>query len=306
MNILLTGATGQLGHELRPQLRQLGRVSQVDHVVDPGDSVTLRQDLGDLGRVEVLLNHMRPDIIVNAAAYTAVDRAEDDTETAFRINSELPGCLARWSQRNDRFLLHYSTDFVFSGNASRPYTEQDQTGPLSVYGESKLAGERAIAASECLHVILRTSWIYSSHGNNFVLTMLRLARERPSLNIVGDQTGCPTWARNLADVTRKVIEHFASDGSDSGAQGIYHYCDSESVSWFQFARSIFSAATRAGLLQQMPEMNQVRSSEFPQKAERPLYSVLDTSKIREALGIEPAGLKCSLQTCIDEMEDYEQ
>lgn len=136
--------------------------------------------------------------------------------------------------------------------------------------------------------------------------MLRLARERPSLSIVGDQTGCPTWARNLADVTRKVIEHFASDGSDSGAQGIYHYCDGEAVSWFQFARSIFSAAKRAHLLQQMPEMNQVRSSEFPQKAKRPLYSVLDTSKIRKALGIEPAGLKRSLQTCLDEMGENEQ
>jgi dTDP-4-dehydrorhamnose reductase len=199
--------------------------------------------------------------------------------------------------------LHYSTDFVFSGDAGRPYTEQDQTGPLGVYGQSKLEGEWAIAAAGCRYVILRTSWVYSSHGHNFVLTMLRLAAERPCLSIVVDQMGCPTWARNLAEVTGKVINYIASIGNDSGAQGIYHYCDGEAVSWYQFAEAIFGAATRAGLLQQMPEMNPVRSSEFPQKAERPLYSVLDTSKIRKTFGIKPTGLKQSLQTCLDEMED---
>jgi dTDP-4-dehydrorhamnose reductase len=306
MKILLTGASGQLGQELRPQMQQLGCVSQVDQFVEPGNRETLEQDLGDLNRVEILLNRMRPDIIVNAAAYTAVDRAEDDTETAFRVNAELPGCLARWSERNGRLLLHYSTDFVFSGDANRPYTEQDPTGPLGVYGKSKLAGEWAIAATRCRHVILRTSWVYSGHGNNFVLTMLRLARERPSLSIVSDQTGCPTWARNLAGVTRKVISHLASDENHTLEQGLYHYCDGDAVSWYEFAHAIFSAATRAGLLQQMPEMTAVRSSDFPQKAERPLYSVLDTSKIRKAFGVGPAGLKQALQSCIDELVENEQ
>ena len=298
MNILLTGASGQLGQELLPQLQQLGSVTLVDRAVGPGSQETIKQDLGDLNRVEILLNRMRPDIIVNAAAYTAVDPAEDDKESAFGINAELPDCLARWSERNSRLLLHYSTDYVFSGDASQPYSELDPTGPLGVYGESKLAGERAITSSGCKHVILRTSWVYSGHGNNFLLTMLRLARERPSLSIVSDQTGCPTWARNLAGVTRRVISH-------PGPQGVFHYCDGDAVTWFEFAHAIFSAAMRAGLLERMPEMTAVRSVDFPQKAERPLYSVLNTSKIREVFGIEQEGLHQALQSCLEEMAENE-
>jgi len=298
MNILLTGASGQLGQELLPQLQQLGSVTLVDRAVGPGSQETIKQDLGDLNRVEILLNRMRPDIIVNAAAYTAVDPAEDDKETAFGVNAELPACLARWSERNSRLLLHYSTDYVFSGDADQPYSEQDSTGPLGVYGETKLAGEWAITSSGCRHVILRTSWVYSGHGNNFLLTMLRLARERPSLSIVSDQTGCPTWARNLAGVTRRVISH-------PGPQGVFHYCDGDAVTWFEFAHAIFSAAMQAGLLQQMPEMTAVRSVDFPQKAERPLYSVLNTSKIREVFGIEQEGLHQALQSCLEEMAENE-
>ena len=147
MNILLTGASGQLGQELLPQLQQLGRVSQVDRAVEPGNHEILVQDLADLNRVEILLNRMRPDIIVNAAAYTAVDLAEDNRETAFKINAELPGRLARWAERNGRLLLHYSTDYVFSGDSSLPYTEQDPTDPLGVYGESKVAGEWSTTTS---------------------------------------------------------------------------------------------------------------------------------------------------------------
>ena len=305
MNILLTGASGQLGQELLPRLQKLGPVSQVDRAVVPGSNEIIKQDLGDLNRVEILLNRMRPDIIVNAAAYTAVDLAEDDRQTAFRINEDLAGCLARWSEQNSRLLLHYSTDYVFSGDANQPYTEQDQAGPLGVYGESKLAGELAITSSNAMHVILRTSWVYSGHGNNFVLTMLRLARERPSLSIVSDQTGCPTWARNLADVTQKVISRLSLDASSADPGGIFHYCDGDAVTWYEFAHAIFSAAMRAGLLQQMPQMTAVQSSDFPQKAERPLYSVLNSSKIREAFGIEPAGLHHSLQSCLEEIVENE-
>jgi dTDP-4-dehydrorhamnose reductase len=305
LNILLTGSSGQLGRELRPQLQHLGIVSQVDRSVESGNKEILKQDLGDLNRVEIFLNRTSPDIIVNAAAFTAVDLAEDDNVTAFRINAELPGCLARWSERNNCLLLHYSTDYVFSGEATCPYAEQDQTWPLNTYGDSKRAGEWAIAASKCRHIILRTSWIYSGIGNNFLLTMLRLARERPSLSIVSDQTGCPTWARNLAEVSRKVISRLSTDVPVSRLQGIYHYCDGDAVSWYDFARAIFRAATSIGLIERVPEMTAVKSSDFPQIAERPLFSVLDTAKIRKDFGIEPAGLHQSLQSCLEEMAENE-
>ena len=299
MIILLAGSAGQLGQELQPQIGRLGRVIPVDRAVGPDDRDTVIQELGELGQVEVLLNRTRPDMVVNAAAYTAVDLAEDEPDAAYRINGDLPGCLARWCARNERVLLHYSTDYVFSGQADRPYTEDDPTGPLGVYGASKLAGEQAISASECRHVILRTSWVYSGHGNNFVLTMLRLAQERPSLSVVSDQVGCPTWARNLARVTRKVLQRLSAD---EGMHGTFHYCDRDAVSWYGFARMIFANAARMGLLERMPEMTPVPTSGFPRKAARPLYSVLDVSRIQGSFGIQPAGLEDSLQACLEEME----
>lgn len=301
MKILLAGAAGQLGQELLPLLEQLGQVTQVDRTAAPGDAPTWVQDLDDLKRLEILLNRMRPDIVVNAAAFTAVDLAEDNASMAFRVNADIPACIARWAERNERMLVHYSTDYVFSGEGKRPYQEQDPTGPLGVYGESKLAGELAIAETRCRSIILRTSWVYSGHGNNFVLTMLRLARERPSLSIVSDQVGCPTWARNLANVTQKVIEQMMKAGEGRPASGVYHYCDADVVSWYEFALSIFRIAQQAGMLDRLPDTKPVLSMDFPQKARRPLYSVLDTSKIRETFGIETLGLEQSLGTCIREM-----
>jgi len=303
VNILLTGASGQLGRELSPLLRRLGTVTGLDRAVAAGDLTTVPQDLADLNRVEILLDRMSPDLLVNAAAYTAVDRAETDPEDAFRVNAELPGCLARWARRNDALLLHYSTDYVFSGEARSPYQEDAPTGPLNVYGESKLAGERAITDSGCRHLALRTSWVYSGHGNNFVLTMLRLARERPSLSIVADQTGCPTWARNLARVSATLLEQA---GQGFKRSGIWNYCDRDAVSWYDFARAIFRTALEAGLLDRLPETTAVATSEFPQAARRPLYSVLDTSAIRADFGIEPAGLQESLRACIEELKTHDQ
>lgn len=302
MRILLTGASGQLGQELLPGLHALGEIIKVDRTVAGQDRQTLRQDLGDLNRVEILLNRLHPDLIVNAAAFTAVDLAEDDHVSAFRINADLPGCLARWAQRNGALLVHYSTDYVFSGAARAPYREGDPTGPLNTYGESKRAGEWQVAASDCRHLLLRTSWVYSGHGNNFVLTMLRLARERHSLSIVADQVGCPTWARNLARVTAQMIAEVLRDATAARRWGIWHYCDSGAVSWYDFAQAIFAAALSAGLLERLPEVTAVPSSGFPQAAERPLYSVLDTSAIRRDFGVEPAELGPSLRACIDEMK----
>ena len=185
-----------------------------------------------------------------------------------------------------------------------PYAENAGTGPLNVYGASKLAGESAVMASGCRHRVLRTSWVYSSHGSNFVLTMLRLARERPSLNVVADQTGCPTWARNLARVSVTLLEQERAEGR--GRSGLWHYCDRDAVSWYDFARAIFDMARGLGLLDRLPETTAVTTAQFPQAAARPRYSVLDTSAIRADFGIEPAGLAESLRACIEEIRTHDE
>jgi dTDP-4-dehydrorhamnose reductase len=302
MNILLTGAAGQLGSELLPLLSARGEVTATDRVVKadaPPNWMAL--DVSDDGKLEVLLNRLRPALIVNTAAYTAVDQAEADPVTACDVNAELPGRLARWAKRNDTNLIHYSTDYVFNGRASRPYVESDRVDPLSVYGDSKLAGERAVEAAGCKHVILRTSWVYSSHGKNFVLSMLNLARKGLSLKVVNDQHGCPTWARNLALATNAVIQKWHTSGVGEHT-GVYHYCDDLTLSWYDFAHTIFSLAVSAGLLDEEPDITPVPGSEFPQPASRPNWSVLDTSRIGEAFGISPASFYRSLQTVIDEVK----
>ena len=301
MNILLTGASGQLGQELLPLLSQLGTVTTVDRNVDlPLTPERLKMDLGDLNQVEILLNRLCPDLVVNAAAFTAVDRAEDDSPPAFRLNADLPGCIARWASRNSSFLFHYSTDYVFDGQSDQPYKETDETFPLNVYGDSKRAGEWAIAASKCRHIILRSSWVYSTHGNNFVLNMLRLAREHPELSIVDDQIGCPTWARNLARVSGEVTGCLLKHKTDSKYDGLYHYCDGTVTSWLEFARTIFSTAVILGLLDEMPITHPVKSTNYSQVAQRPLFSVLDTSAIRNTFGVESVGLYESLVLCLEE------
>jgi dTDP-4-dehydrorhamnose reductase len=243
VKILLTGASGQLGRELTPLLTRLGSLTRVDRDVLPGDSGMLRRDLGEPQSVRDLLDEIQPDLVVNAAAYTAVDAAEDHPETAFLVNEELPANLAGWAAANDAFVVHFSTDYVFPGNASRPYRESDPTAPLNVYGDSKLAGELAVTSSGCRHLVVRTSWVYSSHGNNFVLTMLRLGAERPALGIVDDQLGCPTWARNLAAASCLMLEK-AMAAESAQFDGLYHYSDGDEVSWFGFAREIFGGYVR--------------------------------------------------------------
>jgi len=302
LNILLTGAAGQLGNELYPMLTGIGDVVAVD--VNPAGARApgCRQaDLGDAATLERLLDESAPDLIVNAAAYTAVDRAEEDPELAALVNATLPERLAHWANRNDRALVHYSTDYVFNGSSHRPYLEADTPDPLSVYGATKLEGEQAIRSSGCRSLILRTSWVYSSHGHNFVLSMLRLAATHPRLRIVDDQVGCPTWAHNLARVTLVCL------GQDSmlrrGASNLYHYSDGDVVSWHGFALAIFDAAARLGMLERIPEVEPIDSSGYPQAATRPKYSVLDTSRLRETTGFRPPSLADSLGQCLKEISD---
>jgi len=303
MKILLTGASGQLGKELQPLLAKLGKVTTVDRIIESAVSPErLKLDLSDLNQVEILLNRMCPDLVVNAAAYTAVDSAENDSKPAFRMNADLPGCIARWAGRNGSLLLHYSTDYVFDGQSGQAYIETDETFPLNAYGDSKRAGEWAIAAGNCRHIILRTSWVYSAHGNNFVLSMLRLARELPELSIVSDQTGCPTWARNLARVSHEVIGQLLKQKNNTEHDGLYHYCDSTVTTWYDFAHLIFSTALGLGLLDKMPGILPVNSSQYPQIAERPMFSVLDSSAIQSTFGVEADKLKESLTACLQEIE----
>lgn len=302
MNILLTGAAGQLGSELRPMLSARGQLTATDrHKPASATGNWLTLDIASGSQLEGLLNRLRPDLIVNTAAYTAVDLAESERQTAFEINARMPSRLAAWASRNDARLVHYSTDYVFDGDITRPYLETDMPNPQNVYGESKLAGEREIAATACNHVILRTSWVYSSHGKNFVLSMLDLARRGLSLKVVNDQRGCPTWARSLARATIAVIEAWQAGGPGS-FNGVYHYRDDVALSWYDFAGAVFAHAVDAGLLSASPEMMPVPSSAFPQPAKRPGWSVLDTAKIEGVFGIQPASFEHSLQAVIDEIK----
>lgn len=302
MNILLTGAAGQLGSELLPLLYARGRLTATDR--SKPDSVVknwVELDISNAGKLESLLNRFRPELIVNAAAYTAVDQAEDNAEIAFSVNAELPMQLATWAKRNNARLIHYSTDYVFDGGSASPYLETDLPNPQNVYGESKLEGERALEVAGCKHVILRTSWVYSSHGKNFVLSMLDLARKGLSLKVVDDQQGCPTSARNLALASDAVIAAWQKPWFD-GADGVYHYCDDRSLSWYDFASMIFSYAVEAGLLECLPDITPVSSSEFPQVARRPKWSVLETGKINRVFNIKPASFEESLRNVIDQIK----
>ncbi|MDX1460382.1 MAG: dTDP-4-dehydrorhamnose reductase [Xanthomonadales bacterium] len=299
MIVLLTGASGQLGTELIPMLSPLGNLVSVDLDCSGCEAADCRQlDMADGGALETALNRIKPDIIVNAGAFTAVDRAEEEPELAFAVNADAPGRMARWASRHGAFLLHYSTDYVFNGRARGPYTESDTPDPLNTYGDSKLAGERAVAASGARHLVIRTSWVYSAHGRNFVLSMLDLGRRGLELSVVDDQKGCPTWARNLAGVSVRVLRGAA--GNPLPAGGLMHYCDADEVSWFGFARLVFETAVSKGRLAQMPKLKPVGSGQYPQRATRPSYSVLDTSLARSH-GIVPASLKESLEQCIEEL-----
>ena len=281
--ILLLGAAGQLGRDLRRALMPLGDVVACARNAAPGSGLRVL-DIADEHAVRTLVSELRPHYIVNAAAYTAVDKAESDAATAHAVNALAVGALADVAHDVGAVLLHYSTDYVFSGNAERPWREDDETTPVNEYGRSKLAGEQRILASGCTHVILRTGWLYATHGSNFLLTMLRLRAEQPRLRVVADQFGSPTWTRPLADLSGALIAQSIALGSDwlRRRRGIYHAGAAGATSWYGFTRRILA---RAGEPPLATRLAPVDSSQFPRPARRPGFSVLDCTRLAEAFGL---------------------
>lgn len=292
MRILLLGGNGQLGRELRRSLAPLGEL-----VVATRDGVDAdaAANFDDPTALAAMVRGSGADVVVNAAAYTAVDKAEADADAAFRVNSEAPGAIARACARIDALLVHYSTDYVFDGSASRPYREDDATAPLGVYGISKLAGEDAIRASGARHAILRTAWVYASHGRNFLLTMLRLANERDELRVVADQIGAPTPAAWIADATADLIRRGVAES------GTWHLVAAGQVSWHGFASAIMEDAHALGLLERMPTVVPITTAEFPTPARRPAYSVLDTTRLHDDFGIVPPAWRGELRATLREI-----
>ena len=279
MTVLLFGGNGQVGHELRRSLRALGDVVVTTRSGELPDGA--RCEVADFDcpdSLAALVQRVAPAIVVNAAAYTAVDKAEDDVDAAFRTNAEAPGVLARACALRDIPFVHYSTDYVFDGQGSRPYREDDPTAPLGVYGASKLAGEDAIRAAGGRHLILRTAWVYGQHGHNFMKTMLRLGAERDELRVVADQVGTPTPAALIADVTTELL------GLRDAPSGTFHLTPRGETSWHGFAEAILEEALARGLISRAPKVIPVATSDYPTRARRPGYSRLDIGRLEQVLG----------------------
>ena len=287
MKLLLLGAKGQVGFELQRTLAPLGEVvaaTRDGHLV--GGAACAAVDLGDGDAVDALLRTVEPDAVINAAAYTAVDRAEDEEALAHRINADLPARLAAWCATRDALLLHYSTDYVFDGRGTRPYRVDDPTAPLGAYGRSKLAGEEAIRSSGALHLTFRTAWVYAARGQNFLRTMLRLGRERDLLRIVADQRGAPTPARWIAAASALGLQQCRQDAAwNPATTGTFHLVAEGETHWADFARAIFADAVAAGLLERAPQVESIATSDYPTRATRPAYSRLDTARLRDTFGL---------------------
>ena len=282
MNILITGANGQVGRELVARLQDRATILAAGR-----DTL----DITDPAAVERTVAAFRPDVIINAAAYTAVDKAESDPAAAYAVNRDAVRHLAQAAAAHNAVLLHISTDYVFDGTAEAPYRETDPVNPQSVYGKSKLAGEQAAAACP-RHIILRTAWVFGAHGGNFVKTMLRLGRERDSLGIVADQYGAPTPAAAIADALVAIAD--AVRQPDFANWGVYHYSGSPYTSWHGFAERIFQAAAAQGILPAVPELKAIATADYPTPARRPANSRLDCGKIRRVFGIEAANWQAAL------------
>ncbi|KKD01472.1 dTDP-4-dehydrorhamnose reductase [Photobacterium halotolerans] len=289
MKVLITGANGQVGQALVNKLQ--GKAELL--------AVTREQlDITNEAKVKAQVLAFLPDVIINAAAYTAVDKAEQEQELAHQINAAGPEFLAKAAESINAALLHISTDYVFAGDKQDNYNELDTTNPQGVYGATKLAGELAVAAYCQKHIILRTAWVFYENGTNFVKTMLRLGKERDSLGIVGDQFGGPTYAGDIADALIQIAQKITSGYTTN--YGIYHFSGMPHVNWFEFASVIFDAAVKQQVIDKKPQLNAITTADFPTPAKRPANSKLNCEKIQREFGITPS----NWQLALDRIEDY--
>lgn len=281
---LITGAKGQVGHCLTEQLTGKAEILAVDR-----DEL----DITDQSAVKKIVKTFKPDVIINAAAHTAVDRAESEVELSEAINVKGPQYLAEAANEIGAMILHISTDYVFEGTGSGEYKEDDQTNPQGVYGRTKLAGEIAVQQANSRSIILRTAWVFGEHGHNFVKTMLRLAKDRDSLGIVGDQFGGPTYAGDIAKTLIEIANQILAGKED--AFGVYHFTGKPYVSWYEFAKAIFAEAELQNILEKSPLVNSIATSDYPTPAKRPANSRLDLTKIKQVFNIEPSDWQVALK-----------
>lgn len=299
MKILLLGKNGQVGWELQRALAPLGEMIALDR----SGSGQYCGDLSDIKGLRDTLNSIQPDVIVNAAAYTAVDKAESESELARRINTDAVKALAESAAAVGSWLIHYSTDYVFNGEGVQPWLENSLTQPLNVYGQTKLEGEEAIKASGCKHLIFRTSWVYAARGNNFAKTMLRLAKEREQLNVIDDQIGAPTSAELIADVTAHALKHVPNH---PGTSGLYHLAAAGEVSWHGFAKFVIEQALNAGQRLAVKEIGAIPASAYPTPARRPLNSRLDCRKLNKTFGLTLPDWQSGVARMLTETQGSEQ
>ena len=289
--ILLTGVNGQVGWELARSLLTLGQVIPASRAGGHGG---LTLDLSQPDQIRSVIREVQPHVIVNAAAYTAVDKAESDVDLAMMVNGIAPGIIAEEAMRYGALVVHYSTDYVFDGMKNAPYVESDRTNPLSVYGRSKLAGELAIASVGVPHFVFRTSWVYGLRGKNFLLTMLKLAREREALNIVSDQIGSPTWSVTIAQATAQILVQSITQDLDGFCQyidsksGVYHLTSTGETSWYGFAKMIFEL-TEGSDTRLLKSVVPIGSEFYPSPVNRPNYSLLDVSRVERSFGLRLPG-----------------
>ena len=304
MKILLLGTDGQVGWELQRSLAPLGElvVMGLDRATNPGG---LSGDFTQLDALAETVRTVRPDVIVNAAAHTAVDKAESEPDFARLLNAQAPAVLAEEAQKLGAWLVHYSTDYVFDGSGDQPWTEGDTTGPLSVYGQTKLEGEQAVARCQ-RHLIFRTSWVYAARGGNFAKTMLRLAKERETLQVIDDQFGAPTGADLIADVTAHAIRQVkaGAGGGDVSLAGIYHLVASGTTTWHAYAKHVVALAESAqpAIKIAAKEIKAVPTSAFPTPAKRPHNSRLDTTKLQTTFGLQLPHWQAGVTRMLNEID----